>query len=158
IPRFGSCYFILKRDVTERTTFTFMGSEDIRAAERLGTIGQMDGVMAALLAEIDVGGIASPPWPPYRAPTPGIAGLTITRLLAVLRDLEQDRGDPAVGKAGRVLDTIIEAQVHGPIDLSCDVESLVADPSFVDGATGDVLSALSQRYAIPLHWHCGFQL
>ena len=31
--------------------------------------------------------------------------------------------------AGRVLDTQIEAQVHGPIDLHQDVELLVADPA-----------------------------
>jgi hypothetical protein len=158
IPRFGSCYFVLRQSVAERTTFTFMGSEDTRAAERLGTIGRMDGVMAALLAEIEAGGIASPPWPPYRAPTLGIAGLTIPRLLRILHDLEQVRADPAVGKAGRVLDTVVEAQVHGPIDLYRDVELLVADPSFAESGTGDVLCKLAQRYAIPLHWHCGFQL
>jgi hypothetical protein len=66
IPRFGSCYFVLRQSVSERTSFTFMGSENPRATERVGTIGRMHSVMAALLAEIEAGGMATPPWPPYR--------------------------------------------------------------------------------------------
>jgi hypothetical protein len=158
IPRFGSCYFVLRQSVAERTSFTFMGSEDPRATERVGTIGRIDSVMAALLTEIEAGGIATPPGPPYRAPTLGVAQLTIPRLLHLLHELAQPRKDPAVGKAGRVLDTQIEAQVHGPINLHRDVELLVADPAFVASATGAVLRELAQRYDIPLRWHCGFRL
>jgi hypothetical protein len=158
IPRFGSCYFVLRQSVAERTSFTFMGSEDPRATERLGTIGWMHSVMAALLAEIEAGGMATPPWPPYRAPTLGVAQLTIPRLLHLLNELGQARKDPAVGKAGRVLDTQIEAQVHGSINLHRDVDLLVADPSFAASATGAVLRELAQRYDIPLRWHCGFRL
>jgi hypothetical protein len=130
IPRFGSCYFVLRQSVAHRTSFTFMGSEDSRATERLGTIGRMDSVLAALLTEIEQGGMASPPWPPYQAPTLGIAQLTVLRLFFILNQLKQPRKDPALGDAGRVLDTGIEAQVHGPIDLRFDVELMVADPSF----------------------------
>jgi hypothetical protein len=158
IPRFGSCYFVLRQSVSERASFTFMGSEDSRATERLATIGQMDSVMAALLTEIAQGAMASPPWPPYRAPTLGVAQLTIPRLLHTLRELAQPREDPAHGKPGRVLDTGIEAQVHGPLDLRHDVELLVADPSFAASGIGAVLRELAQRYDVPLHWHCGFQL
>jgi hypothetical protein len=158
IPRFGSCYFVLRQSVAERASFTFMGSEDPRAMERVGTIGRMQSVMAALLAEIEAGGVATPPWPPYRAPTLGVAQLTIPRLLHLLHELAQPRKDPAGGKAGRVLDTQIEAQVHGRINLHRDVELLVADPSFTETATGAVLRELAQRYDIPLLWHCGFRL
>jgi hypothetical protein len=158
IPRFGSCYFVLRQSVAERSSFTFMGSEDPRATERAGTITRMNSVMAGLLAEIEAGGVATPSWPPYRAPTLGIAQLTIPRLLQLLGELAQPREDPATGKPGRVLDTQIEAQVHGPINLRRDAELLVADPSFAASATGAVLRELAQRYDIPLRWHCGFQL
>jgi len=57
-----------------------------------------------------------------------------------------------------VLDTQIEAQVHGPINLHRDAELLVGDPSFAASATGAVLRELAQRYDIPLRWHCGFRL
>ena len=158
IPRFGSCYFVLRRDVSIRTSFTFMGSEDPRATERLGTIGRMDVVMAALFSEIEAGGTASPPWPPFHAPTLGVPNLTVSRLLDILKDLQQPRREPADVAAGRVLDTGIEAQVHGPLDLRQDVELFVADPAFAETATGSLLREIASRYRIPLRWHSGFQL
>ncbi len=159
IPRFGSCYFVLRPGVSMRTSFTFMGSEDPRAAERLGTIGRMDCVMAALFAEIEEGGKATHPWPPFQAPTLGIPNLTVSRMLDdVLRALRQPRTEPADGEPGRVLDTQIEAQVHGPIDLLQDVELLVADPAFAVTATGTLLRDLALKYGIPLKWHPGFRL
>jgi hypothetical protein len=118
----------------------------------------MHGVMAALLSEIDAGGTASPPWPPFRAPTLGVPSLTIARLMEVLDDLRQPRRDPADGMPGRVLDTGIEAQVHGPVDLRHDVEQLVADPAFAATRTGATLLELASQHAIPLRWHCGFRL
>lgn len=63
-PRLGSCYLVLRPDVSRRTSFAFMGSKDPRAAERLGVMGRMDGVMAALLSEVEEGGMATPAWPP----------------------------------------------------------------------------------------------
>jgi hypothetical protein len=119
IPRFGSCYFVLRPSVSKCTSFTFAGSEDPRATERLGTIDRMDNIMAALFAEIEAGGTAAPPWPPFRAPTLGVPNLTVARLLNVLRELASPRKDPAGLVAGRVLDTQIEAQVHGPGMCSC---------------------------------------
>jgi hypothetical protein len=116
-----------------------MGSEDARATERLGTLGWMDSVMAALFAEIEEGGMATPPWPPFRAPTLGVPTLTVARLLEVVDSLSQPRRDPGEGAPGRVLDSQIEAQVHGPIELYHDVERLV-------------------RYGIVLRWHPGFRL
>jgi hypothetical protein len=158
IPRFGSCYFVLRPNVATRTSFTFAGSEDPRATERLGVIDRMHGVMSALLSEINAGGIASPEWPPFRAPTLGVPNLTIARLMAILQELRQPRPNPSDAEPGRVLDSQIEAQVHGPIELERDVELLVADPAFWATETGTILRELAARYEIPLHWHCGFQL
>ena len=158
IPRFGSCYFVLRQDAAARTSFTFAGSEDPRAADRLGILGRMDNVMAELFAEIEGGGMASPPWPPYRAPTLGVQNLTIPRLLDVLKALALARQDPVGQEAGRVLDTQIEAQVHGTVDLRRDVELLVADPAFAATSTGGVLHEIATRYEFPLRWHNGFRL
>jgi hypothetical protein len=102
--------------------------------------------------------MASPPWPPFRAPTLGVPNLTVGRLLDVLKELPQPRRNSGDGDAGRALDTQIEAQVHGPIDLHEDVELLVADPAFAATTSGTILRELSMRYEIPLRWHCGFRL
>jgi hypothetical protein len=118
----------------------------------------MENVMAALFAEIEGGGMATPPWPPFRAPTLGLPNLTVTRLLEVLRELARQRQKPADLPTGRVLDTQIEAQVHGPIDLHNDVELLVADPAFARTSTGEILRQMAARYEFPLHWHSGFRL
>jgi hypothetical protein len=158
IPRFGSCYLVLRSTVSARTSFTFMGSEDPRATDRLGTIGRMHCVMAALLAEIEDGGMANPPWPPFRAPTLGIPHVTIAGFLDRLNDLRQPRRNPADEEPGRVLDTQIEAQVHGPVDLHQDVELLVVDPAFSETVTGTMLRELALRYGMPLRCHSGFQL
>lgn len=65
---------------------------------------------------------------------------------------------PSACKPGRLLDTGVEAQVHGPLELSRDVELLVADPSFQPTPTGQLLRALADKYGFPLAWHCGFRL
>lgn len=158
IPRFGSCYLVMRPRVSTRTSFTFMGSEDPLAIERLGIMGLMDCVMAALLAEIEDGGVATPTWPPYRTPTLGVPHLSVSRFLKRMRELARPRTDPSDSNPGRVLDSGVEAQVHGPINLFEDVELLVADPSFKPTATGTILRELSLKYKIPLRWHCGFRL
>lgn len=68
------------------------------------------------------------------------------------------RKEPADLPTGRVLDTQIEAQVHGPVELEKDVELLVADPAFAHTGTGEILRAIAARYGLPLRWHRGFRL
>ncbi len=158
-PRFGSCYFVLRADVARRTSFTYSGSEQPDASERLGTIDSMEGVFAPLLAEVARGEGAKVPWPPFVAPILGVESLTVPGLLERLaRALAWPRADPSSGSAGRVLDSGIEAQVHGPIELARDVERLVVDPAFAGTTTGDRLEEVSRNYAIPLDWHVGFRL
>src|SRR5262249_13908784 len=112
-PRFGSCYLVLREEVSWRTSFTFARSEQPNAAERLGTIDTMECVLAPLLAEVATGAGAQVPWPPFVAPTLGVANLTVPGLLDRLsRGLALPRANPSTGVAGRVLDTGVEAQVH----------------------------------------------
>lgn len=158
MPRFGSCYFVLRPSVSHRATFTFMGTEDPRALVRFGTISHLNRVIEPLLAEIAAGATTEPPWPPFRAPTLGVPSLTIAGLLDLLNRLDRPREDPRRGPAGRVLDTTIEAQVHDILHLRRDVELLVADPAFMGTPTGAVLMEIGARYGFPVLWHCGFQM
>ena len=107
-PRFRSRYFVL-RSVGARTSITFMGSEDPHAVDRAGTLAKTHGVMAALLSEIENGGMAAPPWPPFRTPTLGAPGITVGRFYDLAKSLREDRPNSSVGEPGRVLDTGIEA-------------------------------------------------
>jgi hypothetical protein len=75
-----------------------------------------------------------------------------------LKPLAIARQDPIGQAPGRELDTQIEAQVHGTIELRRDVDLLVADPSFVGTSTGRVLHDLAERHEFPLRWHGGFRL
>ena len=156
-PRFGSCYLVLK-DVAARTSITFMGSEHPQAGDRVGTLARPHGALAALLSEIENGGMAAPEWPPFRTPTLGIPGITVSRFCDLARSLLDPRPNPSLGQPGRLLDTGVEAQVHGPIALSRDVELLVADPAFAGTSLGQVLHELADRYGFELKWHCGFRL
>ncbi|MBV9745917.1 MAG: DUF3626 domain-containing protein [Acidobacteriia bacterium] len=156
-PRFASCYFVL-RGVGPRTSITFMGSEHPHAANRTGTLAEPHAVMAALLAEIENGGIATPDWPPFRAPTLGVPDITVSRFLKVLKLLHGRRPNPSLGEPGRALDTGVEAQIHGPVILDRDVETLVADPTFAHTPIGQSLVELADKYGFDLQWHCGFRL
>lgn len=156
-PRFGSCYFVL-RGVGARTSITFMGSEDPRAPDRVGTLATPHSVFAAVLTEIENGGMAAPPWPPFRTPTLGVPLITVGRFYDLLKGLRENRPNPSHGEPGRVLDSGIEAQVHGPIVLKRDVEALVADPAFARTRVGQTLIELSDQYGFELQWHSGFRL
>ncbi|MGW5362051.1 DUF3626 domain-containing protein [Actinopolymorpha pittospori] len=68
------------------------------------------------------------------------------RLSALVAVAEADDADP--------LDDYVEAQVHGVVDLSQDVEALVLDPCYL----GTSVEAAARRLACPVEWHGGFAL
>jgi hypothetical protein len=147
-PRFGSCFFVLREEVAGRCTFTFLGSQEDDALDRAGTLRAMEPVMAALVDEVarDGGGL-------------GDDELSVAGLVEHLAKAGRDASDAAVGRPlGRALDSFIEAQVHGPINLRTDVRALVADPAFRGGSVGDALQDLSARFGFGLTWHPGFVL
>lgn len=154
-PRFGSCHLVLRPQVLQRTTFTFAGSEQARAVERVGDLAVLDSVMAALLDEIARGEGARVPWPPWQAPTLGAPGLTVAGLVA---RLSRPADHPRPSAPGRVLDSGIEAQIHGPIVLGRDVEALVTDPSFDATPTGVLLDELGRQHGLARRRHGGFRL
>jgi hypothetical protein len=147
-PRFGSCYFLLRPEVSKRSTYTFGGSHEPEARERSGTLDTLEPVLAPLLAQLERGLGAF-----------GVDGLSVTGFLEQLtRGLSQPFRNPQNRPLGRALDSFVEVQVHGEIRLSEDVERCVADPAFRDHPVGETLAAISTKYRIPLSWHPGFTL
>lgn len=147
-PRFGSCYFVLRPEVSSRCTFTPLGSQGDRAAQQSGTLGVFEPVLLALAGHLE--SVASP----LGCEGLGLAEL-ISRMGGTLPFLPAD-GSPE--KMGRALDSFVEAQVHGPVELDGDVEELVADVSFRENEAEGALTKLAATYGIPLRWHPGFCL
>lgn len=69
-----------------------------------------------------------------------------TRVSALIELAARDDAD--------LLDDYIEAHVHGPIDLTKDVEALVLDPSH----RGTDVEEAASRLGCPVEWHPGFRL
>lgn len=139
-PRFGSCHLVTKRAVWDRCTLTWGDSHE--GPEHLGNVRVLEPIIAAWLDTIARTGGAL-----------GIEGLDIARACTLL--LEPQAKTLAIGRA---LDAYIEAQIHGDLDLTRDIDALVIDPSFVGTPTGAHLEALAMRSGIALRCHAGFVL
>ncbi|WP_339294730.1 DUF3626 domain-containing protein [Paenibacillus sp. FSL W7-1279] len=143
-PRFGSCFLVLSPGILKRSTFTFGDSH--AGPEFVGTIRQWDSILTALLQQVESTGSAL-----------GSPNVNIPAMLERLIHLPSSHTGPT-GPVGRSLDDYMEAQIHGVIDLSSDVEALVADPSYRNTPIGSLLHALCERYNLTLSWHPGFCL
>lgn len=145
-PRFGCCYFELHAHAAQRCTLSWGDSH--QEPEHVGTFAACETLLVQLLeaAARERAVFAS-------------AGLDVHGLLRRLCSPEHaSPRDPAQREHGRALDTYIEVQHHGAIDLAEDVSTLVIDPCFRGTDTGEQLRALCERYAIALHEHPGFVL
>lgn len=150
-PRFGSSYFVLRPEVSQRCSFTLLGSQEESAPDQTGTLAVPEPWLAPLARHLE------------SFPTPlGVRGLSFSGLIkGMSREVpiareqkvsiarEQEVGD----HHGRALDTFVEAQVHGPVSLARDVEAVVVDASFSHTSVGATLLELSSTYDIPLRWH-----
>lgn len=143
-PRFGSCYFVLKPGVTQRSTFTFGGSQSDPKSR--GTVDEFDSVLAAMMEESFT-----------RDFMLGLDDTRSARALECLNSLETPRRC-RVADASRNLDHMVEAQVHGDVSLGRDVEALVIDPSFEGREMGQILKAICHKYDFSLQIHGGFRL
>lgn len=147
-PRFGSCYFLLRPEVSSRSTFTYGGSQ--AAPKDVGTVDEFDAILAALLEECFT-----------RDTALGVENVRPKGMLEFIKGLSKSTLAEANYKRlpSRNLDHLIEAQIHGDILLSRDVEALVVDPSFfLRGDTGPLLKTLSETYGFPLFTHHKFEM
>lgn len=147
-PRFGSCYLVLKPEVSRRCSFTYGGSQSPEVLEHSGTLEHFACCMSALLEAIARDGAGL-----------GVAPLQGRDLLeSVTRDIARPYDGPAGRRVGRSLDSFVEAQVHGPVQLSRDVDWLVAEPAFRGTPVQHELEALARAHALELAWYPGFVL
>ncbi|WP_020618561.1 DUF3626 domain-containing protein [Paenibacillus daejeonensis] len=145
-PRFGSCYLLLKPEVSARATFTYLDSHQL--PDERGTYRAFDSVLAAILRDAFLGDYAI-----------GEHGLTPPRFVAHVRErISAPIAERFSQKPARNLNHYVEAQVHGPVMLARDAEALVADPAFQGTPTGALLEQLCAAFRLTLHWHGGFAM
>lgn len=143
-PRFGSCYFVLNHEVSHRCTYTWGGTNEDDALTRSGTLQNFAPVLAALIDQL--------------ARAPGALGIANLSAADVIARLSLAWSPTRAAQLGNVLDSFVETQIHGPIDLKLDVASCVADPVFANTPIGAVLEQICARYEIELDWHPGYVL
>ena len=136
-PRFGSSYVVLASHVRQRTTLC-LGDSHMRPRD-VGTFARPWSVMAGLAEQASGRELLN-------------RDLGTDGLLAALD------GAFRLGRASRDLDGYIEAQVHGGVSLSDDVESVVLDPSFRGTDVERRLAAAGVKFGFELNWHCGSEL
>ncbi|MGF1734491.1 DUF3626 domain-containing protein [Photobacterium satsumensis] len=149
-PRFGSCYFVFKSEVSQRATLCF-GDSHLSPKNR-GTAEVFKPLLAAILLE--------------SFERDSVLGLSNTRpkqfvdsfIKGELSSTCEQYDHRLIKPRARNLDHYIEAQVHGDISLSDDVESLVADASFKGTDIGEKLGKLCERYGISLFWRPAYRL
>jgi hypothetical protein len=145
-PRFGSCYFLLYPEVSQRCTFTYMGSH-LKPRER-GTLEEFDFILMRLLCDTF-----------HYNNTLGEQNISVRNLLNHFNEnLKIPIDDLSDKEAKRNLNHCIEAQIHGSISLKDDVKIFVADPSFLKTSIGDVIIKTCEKYSIKLLWHMGFAM
>lgn len=144
-PRFGSCHLRLKAQTLQRATLVF--GDSASNPQDIGVINAFEPVLAGLLEEVKAYGNAL-----------GRREVDAITFVSALLHPGNTRTQFFHRSQGRALDDYIEAQIHGDLRLADDVDALVADPSFQNTATGEVLGATAKKYAFPLEWHEGFEL
>lgn len=145
-PRFGSCYFLLKPEISKYATYTYMDSH--QDPDEKGTYEEFDYIISALLTEIF-----------NRDYALGEKNLTVTKFINhILKNIDKPFEETFNKNPSRNLNHYIEAQIHTDISLKDDVEILVIDPAFINTNTGKVLEEVCNKYDIKMYFHNGFKL
>lgn len=144
-PRFGSCYLVLRGKVARRCTFC-VGDSHLGPSQ-IGTTEYPEYLLMGLMEQA------------HRGEDLMGRSLSPHALLNHLTEVwKGDRLPPSELPLGRSLDDYLEAQVHGPLCLETDVDTLVVDGSFRGTSTGEDIEAIAQRFGFPLHWRPAFEL
>jgi len=145
-PRFGSCYFLLKPELSKYSTFTYLDS--YTNPKEKGTINFFDEILSSLLLECFERDYAL-----------GEKNVRPHQLLKKIHDtLNSENLSLSFRPPQSNLNHYIEAQIHTQIFLETDVDFLIADPSFKHTEYEKRMHHLCDKYQIELKWNQGFQL
>ena len=136
-PGFGSCHLVLHPSVRDHCTFSVGDSH--RSPPDLGTTTEPLSILAGLAEQAAAGALLDRP-------------LGLDALGSLIA------GDTPPRRTDRRLESYVEAQVHGGVDLTRDVAEVVADPAFRHRPEGAHLVALAHLAGCDLRWHGGNEL
>jgi len=142
-PRFGSCYFVTRPEVKNRSTFTY-GDSHLLPKLR-GTINNFHQLLLGLFEDVFVRNFAL-----------GRHYESVTDFFfSVTKNLETNVAKPSISHN---LDFYIEAQIHGTISLTDDISDVVVDYSYKGTSYETYFEAIASRHHINLQWNTGVQL
>jgi hypothetical protein len=136
--RFGSCFFVLKHDITKRCTFAYGDSSTNPTT--LCTSDTFTGILAGIFNEFISKGKVLDHVLDQSTTSKG-------ELLALLLNPYNELRD-----LGRNLDYCIETHIHGDILLEQDIDSFFVDGSYRNTIIGEQAETLCMKYGFDIHW------
>ena len=133
--RFGSCYFVMKKEIVDRCTFSY-GDSSLEPTT-LCTKDTFAGVAADLLRDVQNNN-----------------GSLLNQVVSSKREalaILLNRSDQ-LKHIGRDLDQYIEVHIHGDISLAEDAESFYMDESFRQTVFAEQAGELCCKYGIRMEW------
>lgn len=152
-PEFGPCHLRLRPLVLPRCTFSLVDGNGTRDT---GTWHLLHSLVAGLL---EAAGTRRSPYGDVRGTVRALTGPSGPAVVGGGIDAPgPGGGHGGAGARGALPPVRVDAQVHGDVLLSRDVDRLVADPSYRGTAVEEDLLQIRDRYEIELRWHRGFAL
>lgn len=140
-PRFGSCYFLMKPELSKYATFTYLDS--YMNPKEKGTINFFEEMLACLLSECF-----------ERDYVIGENEIRPSGLVKKInQDLNQDYTFISKKRASKNLDHYIEAQIHTEISLKNDIDYLIADSAYRFTEYENLFKKVCELYSIILIWN-----
>lgn len=145
-PRFGSCYFLTKSELTHFASFTYLDS--YKNPPEKGTINTFEEILACFLLECF-----------ERDHALGEHQIRPDELVKRINQyLNQECPMIQEKTLSKNLDHYIEAQIHTEISLSKDIDYLVADTAYRHTPYENLFHQISEAYSIALIWNKGREL
>ncbi len=144
-PRFGSCFLVLKPEMSQYATFSYLDS--YKLPQEKGTMQYFEDILASLLVECF-----------QRSFAIGEKEIRPHQLIDKIVENLNSEKTTYQRMPKRNLDFYIETQVHTPINLKEDVDCLVADACYKRTEYETLLHQLCEKYEIELQWNWGFEL
>ena len=145
-PRFGSCYFLTKPEMSKFASFTYLDS--YMNPKEKGTINCIEEILACFLSECFERDYAL-----------GEKGIRPNELvIKINQSLNQDYTSISKKPISKNLDHYVEAQIHTEITLRNDIDYLIVDSAYRHTEYENLFNQVCELNSIELLWNEGREL